>query len=121
MLPCPGFRDDPTLAHALREKRLTQSVVDLVSTRVGQVFAFQKDSGTAARLGEAPGVRNRRRPTDVVFEEPGELGLEIPVSACVEVGAFEVFDRLDEGFWNEASAEFAEVTANVRVAARQCG
>jgi hypothetical protein len=37
------FRDDALLAHAPREKRLAERVVDLVRASVGQVLPLQED------------------------------------------------------------------------------
>jgi hypothetical protein len=43
VLPGTRFRDHPRLAHALRQQRLTQRVVDLVRARMGQVLPLQED------------------------------------------------------------------------------
>ncbi len=45
-----GFRDDAPLAHAPREQRLPQAVVDLVRAGVQQVFALEVDPRAAQVL-----------------------------------------------------------------------
>ncbi len=45
--PGAGFGDDALLAHAPREQRLAERVVDLVRAGVEQVFALEVDLGAA--------------------------------------------------------------------------
>ena len=45
-----GLGDDAPLAHALREQRLTERVVDLVRAGVRQVLALEEDPRAAERL-----------------------------------------------------------------------
>jgi len=48
VLTRPRLRDDPVLAHALREEGLPQHIVDLVRAGVTEVFALQVDPGASA-------------------------------------------------------------------------
>lgn len=41
VLPGTGFRDDAFLAHPFRQKRLTDDIIDLVGSRMVQIFPFQ--------------------------------------------------------------------------------
>ena len=52
VLPRAGLRDEPGLAHALRQQRLAQGVVDLMAAGVVEVLALEQDAGTAGVLGE---------------------------------------------------------------------
>ena len=60
-----GLGDHAGLAHALREKRLAEDVVDLVGAGVAQVLALEQDGGCAA-LAEARGMVQRRGAAGVV-------------------------------------------------------
>jgi hypothetical protein len=53
-----------------------------------------------------------------VLQQPIELGVKLGVVSRREVRALELLDRLDEGLGHEPSAEFAEIAARVRIAAR---
>jgi hypothetical protein len=45
MLTRTGFSDDSFFAHATRQQRLTQAVIDFVRTRVIQIFALEPNLG----------------------------------------------------------------------------
>ena len=66
-----GLGDDAPLAHAHREQRLAERVVDLVRAGVRQVLALQEDARAAARLRQPRGFVERRRPADVVLAAAG--------------------------------------------------
>ena len=70
-----GLGNDARLAHALGEQRLTERVVDLVRAGVREVFALQKDPRRRLRQRRAQPRRfvHRRRPADVVRQQPVEL------------------------------------------------
>ena len=53
-----------------------------------------------------------------MLQQPIQLRGERRVLANVEVGALELFDRLDERLGHVAPAELAEVAARVRIASR---
>ena len=61
----------------------------------------------------------RRRPADVVLQQPVELRVERRIVARREVGALELLDRRDQRLGHEAPAELAEVAARVRIAAER--
>ena len=52
MLTGPSFSDDTSLAHTFGQQCLTQYVVDLVRTRVIQVFTLKQDPSTPGMLAE---------------------------------------------------------------------
>ena len=66
VLPGAGLGDDPLLAEALREQRLTERVVDLVRAGVREVLALQPDP-VAELVGQAAprGVSGVGRPDEV--------------------------------------------------------
>jgi hypothetical protein len=51
-----------------------------------------------------------------VFEQPCQFGLKRLIITGGKVSALELFDRLNERFWNEASTVAAEISAGVRIA-----
>ena len=80
------------------EQRLAERVVDLVRAGVRQIFALEEDPRAADAVGEARRFVDRRRPSDVVLQQPIELRLERRIVARREVGALELLDRRDERF-----------------------
>src|SRR5262245_49244838 len=55
-----------------------------------------------------------------MLQEAIELSQEFRILARREIRALELFDRLDQRFGHEPSAEFAEVAAGVRITSRCC-
>jgi hypothetical protein len=51
VLPCACLRHNASLAHALCQQTLPQSIVDLVRARVRKVFPLQVDARPSAQLG----------------------------------------------------------------------
>jgi tryptophan synthase beta subunit len=80
VLPGPGFGDDPLLAKALRQQRLSKRVVDLVGAGVRQILALQPDL-VPQLLGEAACMRDGGRASDEVPEEIAELRPETGIVA----------------------------------------
>ena len=113
MLSGSGLGDHSGLSHPAREQRLADRVVDLVSAGVGQVLALQVDPA-ADTLGEAVGKVERRRATDEVTEQHGELGLEALVLAGLRPGFAELVERRDQGLGNEPAAVWAEALLDCR-------
>ena len=69
VLPRTGLRDDPALAHALREEHLAERVVELVRAGVQQVLAFEVDLRPGVPAAEAARMGDRRR-APCEFGEP---------------------------------------------------
>ena len=82
-----GFRDDARLAHPHREEGLAEGVVDLVSARVEEILAFEKDPRAAEALREPLRVRERRRPAGVRLQEIVQLAPERGIAPRVLVRA----------------------------------
>jgi hypothetical protein len=115
MLSRSRFSDDAGLAHALGEQRLAEGVVDLVRAGVREVLALQKNARPVARLAQAPGLPQRRRPAGVVMQQSLQLRREGRFLSRLEVRRFERFDRRDERLRHKAAAVRAVVPARVRV------
>ncbi len=64
-----GFGDDAALAHAPRQQRLPQAVVDLVRAGVQQVFALEPDARAAQFLAEPLGEIERRGTAGIVVQQ----------------------------------------------------
>ena len=83
--PGAGLRDQPALSHPPCQQRLTERIVDLVGAGVIEVLAFEVDLRAADRLGEPPGVVERRLPPDVIGQKRIQfllkrgIGLRFPV------------------------------------------
>ena len=120
VLPGTGFRDDSPLAHAHREERLPERVVDLVRAGVREVLTLQEDARAPEACREPRGLVERRRPADVVFQQAIELREKERVGARLEIRALERLDRLHQRFRDEASTELAEVAPRVGVAPYGC-
>src|SRR5271166_1160612 len=103
-----GFGDDAVLAHAAREKGLSDAVVDLVGSSVEQVFAFQIDTRAAELLREALGEEEGSGASGVFVEEALEFGMEGFVFARGGIGGFEFLQRGHKGFGDVASTVGAE-------------
>ena len=117
MLAGAGLGDDAPLAHALREQRLAERVVDLVRAGVREVLALEEDARAAERLAEpaaprraASGGRRSRRSSCRSSRE------NVVVLSRGEVRALELLDRRDQRLGHEAAAVRAEVAARVRIA-----
>ena len=76
MLPGAGFGDDPPFAHAPREQRLAECIVDLVRAGMQQVFALEIDLCPAAMPREALGEIERGRAAGVIAQILLQLGLK---------------------------------------------
>jgi hypothetical protein len=117
VLPCSGFGHDPALAHPDRQQRLPERVVDLVSTRVGEVFALQEDARPPGGRRQPRCFMNGRGAADVVLQQAVELRMKTSIFARGEVRAPKLLDRLDQRLWGNR-AELAEIArASDRAAA----
>ena len=69
VLPGAGLRDDAPLAHAHRQQRLAEAVIDLVRAGVQQVFALDVNARAAEIFGEARGKLQRRGPPREISQQ----------------------------------------------------
>ena len=62
VLACTGFSDDAVFAHAPRQQRLSDAVVDLVRAGVQQILALDIDLRAALGFAQPLGMIERGRP-----------------------------------------------------------
>ena len=99
-----GFGDDAMLAHASRQQRLPDAVVDLVRAGVQQVFPLQIDLGAAKLLGEPLGQEQRCRTPREIGQQAVELVAKCLVFARHGIGSLEFLQRRHQGLRNVAPA-----------------
>ena len=109
MHPRAGLGDQALLAHAAREQRLPDGVVHLVRTRVVQVFALEENLRAAQAFAQAPRMRQRRFPPDIVVQELHEFPLERGIGLGRRVGLRQFVQRLHQCFSDVLSAVFSVV------------
>ena len=81
VLAGPGLGDDARLAHAPRQQRLADAVVDLVGAGVVEVLALEEDARPAGFAGQPLGEVQGRGPADVIAEIVVEEALELGIVA----------------------------------------
>jgi len=111
-----GLGHDALLAHAHREQRLPEGVVDLVRAGVRQIFTLEEDARAAAALAQPPRVPERRRPSDVLREQPRQLGDKTLLLSRAQVLLFERLNGGHERLRDEAPAVGAVVAADIGIA-----
>ena len=105
MLSGTGFGDQPGLAHAPGEQRLTEHLVGLVRAAVEQIFALQIDSpGKVAAEGQ------RGRAAGIIGQQFIELGAERHILLAIEEGGLELLDRRHQDFGDKGAAEASEAS-----------
>ncbi len=85
-----GFGDDALLAHAPREQRLAEAVIDFVRAGVQQVLALDVDLRAAVGFAQALGVIERRGAAGIIGEQIFQLGLKLRIVARFEIGLLEL-------------------------------
>ena len=108
-----GFGDDALLAHAPREQRLAQAVVDLVRAGVQQVLALDVDLRAAVHFAQALGVVERRRAAGVIGQQIFQLGLKRRIVPRFEIRLLQFFERRHQNFGNVAAAVGSEMSGGI--------
>ena len=112
MLTRSGLGDDSRFSHPVSEESLSDGVVDLVRTGVGQIFPFEQHSDTE-ELGEPSCLLERGRAADEVGQPAPELGHELRIVP----GGLELFGQLGQRrhqrFGSESSPEVTKAPFGV--------
>ncbi len=112
MLASARLRDDTFFAHAQRQQALPERVVDLVRSRVAQVFAL--DHHVQSRVLAQPlGFGERGRASHVLAAEALELSPKAGIGPCLAKGGVELVQGGDEGFGHVSPAKGAEPAAGI--------
>src|SRR5436190_5206258 len=109
MLTCSGFRNDPFLAHSPSQQDLTNTIVDLVSSRVVEVLAFQVDLGPTKHLRQPLCKIQRARTADIVSQEILKLRLKIGIIANGKIPGRQFVKRRDERLGHKSASIFAPI------------
>ena len=109
MLASARLGNHARLAHAAREQRLADRVVDLVCAGVIQVLALQIDLRTAELAAHARRVIDGAGPADVVRELGMKLGHESRIAAHFGVRLLQLIERMDQCLGDEGAAIGAEM------------
>ena len=113
MLTSARLSDDALLAHALREERLAERVVDFVRARVQQVFTLQEDARLAVVFRELLRIVEIRRTARILAQIRMELVLEIGIILVFRIILFQLVERRHDDFWHVLSAVFSETTFGI--------
>ena len=110
VLPGPRLRDDARLAHARRQHRLADGVVDFVRPGVVEILALEIDA-RPARVGRQPLRRiERRRSPDIAPELLLERGAKVRIPRHRLVEPRQLVERVHERLRHEAAAVVAETS-----------
>ena len=113
MLAGTGFGNHAGLAHASRQQRLADAVVDLVGAGVVEVFAFEEYLRAAEETRPAPGVIDRAGATDIVLEFVLEFGAKFRIGLRRRVGFAQFGQCRHQRLGDKNTAVGAEVAARV--------
>lgn len=108
MLPRARLGDDTLLAHPTRQQGLPQRVVNLVRSRVAQVFPLNINM-PPQRAAKIRGIIQRRRAPRKSDEVVVQLALEVGVFLEAEVGFSQLVEGGDKRFGYIASPIATEV------------
>ncbi len=99
-----GLGDQPAAAHAARQQRLPQRVVDLVRAGVIEILALQVELRAAEVFGQALGEVERRGATDIVTAQLVQPCLKGGVGPRLVVGGLDLADQRHQRFRDIAPA-----------------
>ena len=106
VLTCTCLGNDACLAQLLGQENLSQRIVNLVGTRVVEVFTLQIKL-TAILLTHALGIVEWGRTTHVILQQGMILTLELLTFQDGKVSFLQILHRLVENLWNVGSSELS--------------
>src|SRR5712692_6606100 len=112
VLPGAGLRDEARLAHADRQQRLPDRVVEFVRAGVAQILALEVDVRAAEVGAQARRGIQRRRAADEGMAVAGKLELELGVGLGLMPDAFELVQRAHQRFRHVLAAIGAEAASD---------
>ncbi|ENN84331.1 hypothetical protein RHSP_21270 [Rhizobium freirei PRF 81] len=121
MLAGTGLGDDAGLAHALGEQDLTDAIVDLVRTRVVQLFALEIDFCAAEFCRQALGKVKRARSTDVMRAQRLQLSLKGRIVLRLVPFLLQIQDQRHQRFGYETTTVNAETAVLIGAGAEGIG
>ena len=123
VLSSTRFSNHPRLAHAFSQHGLTNGVVDLVCTRVVEVFALQIDLCATHFTADARCVVDGRGASYKVGEFALKFSHESGIVLVFGVSLFQLFNGVGEGFAHKAATELTKVAIGVGllVVRHMCG
>ena len=108
MLTSTGFGDYLLLAHALCQKSLSQSIVNLVGASVKQILPLEINFGSTVVLGELICIIQKGRTASVLHIVFTQIFQEFWISSIFFVGLLQLVQYRHYDFWYILSAEFAK-------------
>ena len=112
MLPGARFSDKASLAHPLGQQRLTEHIIDLVGSRVVEIFALEEHP-YAQLFTEPKTLGKHRRAAGIVAQDRVELGPKRRVCPCLTKSSFELLAGRHERLGHEPPTELTE-SARIR-------
>ena len=114
MLARAGFGDDARLAHAPGEQYLAHAVIDLVRSRVEQVFPLEIDLRPTEFPSEPFGEVKRGGPAAEFSQVVIELTLELRVRLRAEILGLQLLQRVHQGLRHVPAPIRAEMSMRIR-------
>lgn len=114
MLPCSGFCDEFFLAHFFRKESFSETMIDLVCTRMIEVFTLQIYLCTAEFRTHIRKMINRRWTTSEVFVEISKFADEVLIVFDTVVCLGDFLENRFEWWWDKSSSIISEVSMIIR-------
>ena len=121
MLAGAGLGNHFLLAHELGQQGLAQAVVDLVGTRVVQVFALEMNLRAAQLVRQALGVKDGAGATHIVGKQRSQLVLKVLALHDFLVSGSNFVHALLQLWWHQLAAIGAKESLCIRHGLGTCG
>lgn len=118
VLPCPGFGDQPLLAHEFGQQPLPHAVVELMSTGMVQILALQVNLAVADQAREPVAVIDRSRPPLKLAPDTPQFIDEISGVADGLIGVADLLECRQQLRRQMRTAIGTEMTVGSRVIAK---